>query len=313
MERESITDRFYVYQLRVEDVDLPFYLGKGVGDRAKSHTYNCSLKSDSNRHKSNTIKKAYRENKIVLVEILESDQTEIDAFTYEKFYIALYGRRDLGTGCLTNLTDGGEGMSGYKPTVEQREAISKRNRGRKVSLETRLKQSASRKGRRLTKTTLAKMIGRKRSDETKSKIREALIKSHKNESVKEKRRHAALNRPPASETTRTKMREAKVGKSRYVHIESLERRWYAETDNVDEGFYPIAPWMTGRQTESSLDSWKRADEYYTWWKSNDKGYKLMSIYFQEKTTQVHQNMVEKFKNGWIPHEDALWNKLKGNK
>src|SRR5688572_28480164 len=36
-----------------------------------------------------------------------------EACHFEKFYIALYGRRDLGTGILVNMTSGGDGSVGH--------------------------------------------------------------------------------------------------------------------------------------------------------------------------------------------------------
>ena len=37
------------------------------------------------------------------------------------FVIAFYGRINNDTGCLANLTDGGEGMSGWVPSEETRQ------------------------------------------------------------------------------------------------------------------------------------------------------------------------------------------------
>ena len=42
---------------------------------------------------------------------LKKNLTEEEAFKHEKYMIAVLGRKDLGTGILRNLTDGGEGFS----------------------------------------------------------------------------------------------------------------------------------------------------------------------------------------------------------
>ena len=40
---------------------------------------------------------------------LKKNLSEEDAFKHERYMIAVLGRKDLGTGILRNLTDGGEG------------------------------------------------------------------------------------------------------------------------------------------------------------------------------------------------------------
>ena len=58
------------------------------------------------------------------VEIIHSDLTWDEACKIEIELIAQYGRRDLGTGCLVNMTAGGDGMNGYKHTEEHKKSIS---------------------------------------------------------------------------------------------------------------------------------------------------------------------------------------------
>ncbi|WAW11723.1 hypothetical protein nACB2_031 [Acinetobacter phage nACB2] len=116
---------FYVYQLKIMGIDLPFYIGKGKEERHKEHFVGYMIETNKgNKHKINTIKKAQREGLEVVSEIILDNLTEAEAHAAEIEYIARYGRRDLGTGCLTNLTDGGEGMSGFVPSEEQRQRQS---------------------------------------------------------------------------------------------------------------------------------------------------------------------------------------------
>jgi hypothetical protein len=62
-------------------------------------------------------------------EIMFDNLTEQEAKELEIVMIAKYGRINLGTGCLANLTNGGEGTSGYIYSEEQRREISKRMSG----------------------------------------------------------------------------------------------------------------------------------------------------------------------------------------
>lgn len=63
------------------------------------------------------------------IHILHSNLSEDTALLYEKKLIAFYGRKDLGTGLLHNKTNGGEGVSGWIPSLEWRNQKSKRMRG----------------------------------------------------------------------------------------------------------------------------------------------------------------------------------------
>ena len=59
-----------------------------------------------------------------LIRVLRSGLSTFDAFKWEMFYIHHFGRKDLGTGILRNLTDGGEGCTGHKQSQEHKERIA---------------------------------------------------------------------------------------------------------------------------------------------------------------------------------------------
>lgn len=64
-----------------------------------------------------------------LIRIMKSGLTWDQAAEWEKRFIAHFGRKDKGTGCLWNMTDGGEGRFGCALSDETKEAISLAHRG----------------------------------------------------------------------------------------------------------------------------------------------------------------------------------------
>ncbi|MDY5982533.1 MAG: hypothetical protein SPJ17_02360 [Anaeroplasma sp.] len=94
-------NKFYVYEYVRLDINEPFYVGKGTGDRWRI------LNNSRNPHFKNIVNKIQ-----VAVVILEDNLEENTAFEYEIFYIELY--RDMGYN-LTNICDGGEGVTNYIP------------------------------------------------------------------------------------------------------------------------------------------------------------------------------------------------------
>jgi hypothetical protein len=101
-------NRFYTYAYLRED-RTPYYIGKGKGNRA-------FIKS----------RKGVKPPKdITRIIFLKQNITEEEAFKHEKYMIAVLGRKDLGTGILRNLTDGGQGSSGAIRSEEWKRNIIK--------------------------------------------------------------------------------------------------------------------------------------------------------------------------------------------
>jgi len=107
--------KFYAYIYR-EPNGTPFYVGKGHGDRAYFH-----LTRKDDCHLSKKLRKMQMNGETPIIEVIPA-LDEDHAFFLEECCIAVIGRRDLGTGPLLNLTDGGDGVSGYRWTEEQRAA-----------------------------------------------------------------------------------------------------------------------------------------------------------------------------------------------
>jgi hypothetical protein len=122
--------RFYTYAYLRAD-GTPYYIGKGTKRRIYSRLGRpCSTPKDRSR-----------------IIFLKQNLTEEEAFKHEIYMIAVYGRKDLGTGILHNRTSGGEGTSGCSPSLETRAKMSAAHKGRTFSEEHRAKIGAASKGK----------------------------------------------------------------------------------------------------------------------------------------------------------------------
>lgn len=182
---------FVLYRHIRLDKNEPFYIG--IGSRKRAHG-----RSRRSRHWTSIVNKSEYE-----VEILFDNLTWEQACEKEKEFIALYGRKDIGTGILVNHTDGGEGSPGVVQSAEANEKRRTWSKNRVFGEETKRKLSLkqigeknhmyNRKGKdnptyglkrsestRKKLSEVAKqrvgeknpMFGRKHSEETKEKIRQ---------------------------------------------------------------------------------------------------------------------------------------------
>ena len=108
---------FYAYLWLRED-GTPYYAGKGIGRRGFTN-------------------KGHRVHRPVSIDkiLIFPRATEAEAFETEKELIRNWGRKDIGTGCLQNQTDGGEnppswrGRKRGRPTLAHRQKISESKKG----------------------------------------------------------------------------------------------------------------------------------------------------------------------------------------
>ena len=146
-----------VYQWMRED-GSPYYIGIGTPRRPYVKRRSCGYPPP-------------KERIVILHENLEWEE----ACKIEKELIAFYGRKDLGTGILRNLTDGGDGRRGI--SEEERKKLSEEHIGKKLSDEVKKKISEANKGRKRSEESKKKISeakkGQKHSEETKKKISEA--------------------------------------------------------------------------------------------------------------------------------------------
>lgn len=103
---------FYVYILfRLNGI--PCYVGKGKGDRWLRHEGRAKHK---NKRLGSIVDQARAVGKELPKFKVAEDLTEEESFNLERLLIGCMGRGDNGP--LVNLTDGGDGLSGYKPSAE---------------------------------------------------------------------------------------------------------------------------------------------------------------------------------------------------
>ena len=122
---------FYVYQHKEADTGRVFYIGRGTGKRWKQSG------SKRNEYWHRIVKKHGGFIAEKIYEGITSDR----ANDLEVMLILAYGRENL-----CNLTDGGKGASGYIPTKEWRDHMSKKMSGRIRSKEWCENISISKRG-----------------------------------------------------------------------------------------------------------------------------------------------------------------------
>lgn len=97
---------YYVYELIDPRVNLPFYVGKGKGNRVYFHLSEKSRAKSDNRRKFNKIQKIRKEGYEPEIKIVQYFENENDAYNYEEHLMKKYGRirYDEG-GILTNICE----------------------------------------------------------------------------------------------------------------------------------------------------------------------------------------------------------------
>jgi hypothetical protein len=130
--------QFYSYLWLRKD-GTPYYAGKGSGRRA--------FKQDGHPMHIPKTQEGDIDRSRILVFLMDSEEL---AFESEKALIEFFGRINNGTGCLRNLTDGGEGASGCIPPLETRAKLCIARRKYVFTPEHRRKMSIAKKGHTLS-------------------------------------------------------------------------------------------------------------------------------------------------------------------
>jgi hypothetical protein len=106
---------YYTYAYLRED-GTPYYIGKGKAGRINNKLHTIHLPPEEGRRI-----------------FLKQNLTDEEARKHEVYMIAVLGRKDLGTGILRNMTDGGEGCAGRVLSDETKRKLSGAHKGRKKS------------------------------------------------------------------------------------------------------------------------------------------------------------------------------------
>jgi len=213
----ALSEMFYTYAHYRPDNSV-FYIGKGHGRRAWAKDYR-------NNHWNHIVAK-YPDYKI---EILARWSTEKEAFDHEVFLIDTF--RAMGIK-LTNVTNGGTGVAGYKHTPESIQKRLDSMQGYLPSEETKAKMRKAHLGEKNhffgrnhseeTKNQIAEIkkanpskpwLGKSRSEETRKKISDALKGRIGHKHTDEARQkislaHTGKKQAPPSEETRKKLSES---------------------------------------------------------------------------------------------------------
>ena len=196
---------YYTYAYLRED-KTPYYIGKGKGNRAY-------------RRNKTDIKPPKDKTRIL---ILKQNLTDEEAIKHEIYMIAVFGRKDLGTGILHNRTDGGDGASGTVVSNKTRKKLSEANKN--PSEETRRKMSEAQKGKTVSEETKRKMSEAQKGEKH-HYYGKTLSKEHKNKlSMSLKGENNPMYGRTHSKETRKKISEANQNLSEETRKKLSEAR-----------------------------------------------------------------------------------------
>ena len=166
----DMSTQFYAYLWLRED-GTPYYAGKGCGNRAFIKGVGHRQYPPKDRSRILIFPRA----------------NETAAFELERAWIRFFGRKDAGTGCLRNVTEGGEGTSGYRHTDAAKRSMATKRLGNKNGVgsvrtpEFKASLSALHKGRTWSVDDLAKRVATRRARHSftmsaESRMKESLTK-----------------------------------------------------------------------------------------------------------------------------------------
>ena len=212
---------FYVYILfRLNG--LPCYVGKGKGNRWARHEGRAKHK---NRHLGSIIDQARAAGRELPKVKAAENLTEETAFELERLLIGCIGRGENGP--LVNLTDGGDGPAGYKPSPELIARQVEARRGKLHPPGSNERRSAGLKGKAKSPEHIAAAAAGQRGKN----------KTFGWWSTEEGRAKQAQNNPgrkgqPHSEKTKALIREARLRQENVSTVGQFKKRPITQGDQT---------------------------------------------------------------------------------
>ncbi len=233
----------------------PFYIGKGKDNRVLSHLSG----SAGNNFSKNKIKSIRRSGLEPLYVVKRENLTEKQALTLENKLIISLGRSNLGSGPLTNLTDGWEGGGGVIWSDDMRRKRAKITSNRWANMSDEDRQAFSKKMIQVNidkKELISRGVRRaneNRSYEEKKRISEILTQHNKDTWASRTEEELSIIRKNISEGN----------KKHEASLTNNQRRRRSKRQSIAQ-----AEWRKNR-SQSSIDQERerRSASMKAYWKS----------------------------------------------
>ena len=198
---------FYVYVYYHPETNIPFYVGKGKGNRMFHHLKE-SIESSTNKRKTAFIQKLIKKGKYPVVKIYKDGLTEEEAYNLESRLIIQYGRKYLDeNGILFNV------VTDARPPPQKGKKFPNR-------------KSPTTKGK----------PGRQWSQEEKENHKVIMKKIMNRKSIREKCAEVARNRKPNRHTSESKAILAYKNSLAYMSQERRDKLSQSKTGDRNPAY-----------------------------------------------------------------------------
>ena len=256
---------YYTYAYLRED-RTPYYIGKGKEYRINSTNRSLNKPKDKSR-----------------MIFLKQNLTEEEAFKHEKYMIAIFGRKDNGTGILRNKSDGGEGVGNPSEETRKKKAEITRKRYENMTLEQ--KQEIGNKIRKGQS---------KMSSEQRQKIREALKKG--NAKLTPEQRSAATKKGHAKFTPEQRKEIARKIQANITPEKRREMiRKRLEATTPEQRSESAKKWQASRTPEQRSESARKRNQNMTPEQRSERSRKAQASRTPEQRSESAKKAYEKVK------------------